>query len=154
MPKPRAKTNKTFISYARKDGYEHAQTIRKRLEDEELEVWQDLVAMNIGENWLPQIFDAIEQAAALVIVLTPEALKSPMVRQEWVHARRVGTPIFPVAFSDIYKEADVPRWVSKVDTTILSDDVVGSKDKWQALLKQLRAPQTRAPCAEHGSTPA
>nr|MCU0476805.1 TIR domain-containing protein [Anaerolineae bacterium] len=133
----------THHSYARKDGFAPSQTLRQRLDSEGFEVWQDLIAMNIGENWHPQIFKAIEQADAVVMVLTPEAIKSPMVRQEWVHARRVGTPIFPVAFTDLYKTVDVPRWVSKVDAVILSPDIVGVEDKWRALLKQLRDPQRR-----------
>lgn len=136
-------TAKIFISYARKDGYDHSQILRTKLEDEGFEIWQDLIAMNIGENWHPQIFRAIDEASVVVLVLTSAALKSPMVRQEWVHARRVGTPIFPIAFSDIYKETDVPRWVKKVDAVIVSPDVVGSDDKWHSFLNQLRNPKPR-----------
>jgi len=123
-----------FISYARKDGFAPSQILRQRLIDESIEVWQDLVAMNIGENWHPQIFKAIEEAKAVVMVLTPEALKSPMVRQEWVHARQKGVCVYPVQVPDLPIDfATLPKWMR--DSHFYNLD-----NEWETFVSYLKSP--------------
>lgn len=111
-------TSQIFISYARRDGRDLAAALRQSLEADGFDIWQDVVAMGGGDEWWPQIAHAIENARCIVLILTDGALESPVVRREWVHARRTGTPILPVVFDpDILKRA--PQWVQKVDVFIL-----------------------------------
>jgi hypothetical protein len=42
---------RTFISYSRKDGAEFAAWLRIWLEQQNLSVWQDLVALEGGRDW-------------------------------------------------------------------------------------------------------
>ena len=48
-----------FISYSRSDGAEFARQLRALLEQEDLSVWQDLVALEGGEDWWTQIEKAL-----------------------------------------------------------------------------------------------
>src|SRR5437763_9934290 len=81
-----------FLSYARKDGQAFAELVRARLTGLGYDVWQDVVDMVGGRDWRLQIEDRIQRASAVVSVTTGGALASPVVRREWTHARRVGTP--------------------------------------------------------------
>ena len=73
-----------FISYSRSDGGEFAAQLRKRLQKENLSVWQDLIALEGGRGWWSQIEDALKSKALqhFVLVITPAALASSVVRRE------------------------------------------------------------------------
>ena len=58
-----------FGSYARSDGTAVAAELRQRLA--EVSPWQDLVAMEGGQDWWHRIQHAIANAEYLVLVLTP-----------------------------------------------------------------------------------
>jgi hypothetical protein len=42
---------RVFISYSRKDGADFARDLRRALEKENLSFWQDLVALESGQDW-------------------------------------------------------------------------------------------------------
>jgi hypothetical protein len=108
-----------FVSYARADGRQFAFDLHHRLEDLGHAVWQDVLDMQGGEEWWLQIEDRIAQAKAVVLVVTPTALASQVVRREWVYARDVGTHVLPVTNEPkIFETA--PRWMQKVDVFILN----------------------------------
>jgi WD40 repeat protein len=107
-PKPRV-----FISYARKDGETFAADLRERLLDEGIPLWQDRVGMEGGRDWWQQITEAIDNVNFMVLVMTPTALKSDVIRKEWRYARLQGVCVYPVkgvpdAELD-YKS--VPKWM-------------------------------------------
>ncbi len=89
---------KIFISYARIDGEKAAQALHDRLTRElpEKEIWMDRFDMQGGEQWWTQIAGAIEESEYLVLVMTPEAVKSEAVQKEWRHARQCGNCVCPV----------------------------------------------------------
>lgn len=133
-----------FISYARRDGRELAADLRQTLESHQFDVWQDVVAMGGGDEWWPQIAQVIEGAACMVLVLTDGALESAVVRREWVHARRSGTPILPVVFDEnVLRRA--PQWVQKVDVFILSPTHPDRDATERRFLAQLADPTPPTP---------
>jgi hypothetical protein len=83
-----------FISYSRKDGAGAAATLRKDLESQNLSVWQDIIALEGDRDWWSQIEDALRSKALqhFVLVLTPGALESSVVRHEIRLARQEGRP--------------------------------------------------------------
>jgi len=89
---------RVFISYRRSDGEEFATQLRKRLEREEPEItlWQDRARMEGGRGWWKQITDALDAVQFMVLVMTPDAMKSEVVRKEWRYARQQGVCIYPV----------------------------------------------------------
>jgi len=91
-----------FISYARDDGEEFARKLRSCLVEEHgFSVWQDRTEMQVGDAWWQQIESALrnEHVEYLVLVMTPAAMTSEMVRKEWRLARQEGVCVLPVIAS-------------------------------------------------------
>src|SRR5215831_2552252 len=86
-----------FISYSRKDGGEFAASLRKRLQKQHLSIWQDLIALEGGRDWWSQIEDALKSKVLqhFILVITPAALASPVVRREIRLARQEGKTVCP-----------------------------------------------------------
>ena len=87
-----------FISYSRKDGAEFAASLRKKLQKQDLSIWQDLIALEGGRDWWSQIEDALKSKVLqhFVLVITPAAVASQVVRREIRLARQEGKTICPV----------------------------------------------------------
>ncbi len=124
---------KVFISYARADGEELAHTIRQRLERQDITVWQDRVQMEGGREWWLQITEALNQVEFMVLVATPGAIQSEMVRKEWRYARQQGVCVYPVLGSPNLQFDQLPRWMSSVHFYNLEFE-------WDKLVRDLNAP--------------
>ena len=103
---------RVFISYARSDGEEFARDLRKRLEEKKIPLWQDRVGMEGGRDWWLQITEALEQVEYMVILMTPNTLRSEIVRKEWRYARQQGVGVYPVKVDADLDFAGLPRWMS------------------------------------------
>ena len=138
----------SFISYSRVDA-DFARLLYVRLQEAGFKLWRDRSEMEGGQNWFQQILSAIEQVNTLILCLSPAAIKSPNVADEWRHARRVGTRVIPVIAADVDFNS-VPRWMKKVDwldfrksrlfnptlpTTDAEQDLV-----WERFIHQLKTP--------------
>ena len=121
-----------FISYARDDGEDFATDLRLKLEDEfgEGAIWQDRIKMRGSLNWWHTITDALDNVRFMVLVATPAAMASKVVRKEWRYARQQGVWVYPIKVAD--KPIDwnaIPKWMSdghfydldKEWTTFLND---------------------------------
>src|ERR1700693_84367 len=91
-------STRIFICYSRRDGARCAAALREKLRKRDLSVWQDLVALEGGRDWWSQIEDAIRSKALqhFVLIVTPGALASPVVRREIRLARREGKAGCPI----------------------------------------------------------
>lgn len=134
-------TPRIFVSYAREDGRDLAIDIRTRLIAERLPVWQDLSDMTGGEDWWEQITRLLRSEAVehMVLVLTPAAVASPVVRREWRLARQEGVRVTPVfdqslkpRFSDLPKAFEVKHAVD-----------VALPDQWRRMVRTLEGPSGR-----------
>src|SRR5215472_1088215 len=107
---------RVFISYSRKDGAEFAAGLRAKLSAEPLSIWQDMVALEGGRDWWSQIEDALKSKALqhFVLVVTPGALASPIVRREIRLARQEGKTISPVRGPGLGDLGRLPRWLGQV----------------------------------------
>jgi WD40 repeat protein len=109
-----AREPRVFISYPRKDGEQFAKALRQRLEREDIPLWQDRVGMKGGRDWWLQIVEALDKVEYMVLVMTPEAIDSPIIRKEWRYARQKGVCVYPVKGvpdSELDYES-LPRWMS------------------------------------------
>jgi len=83
-----------FISYSRKN-----QTYARALADELLrrgfDVWID-DQIDYGDRWQKVIFKAIDDCAAIIILMTPDSLESEWVEREYNYAHKRKKPQFPV----------------------------------------------------------
>lgn len=89
------KSKDVFISYSRADTA-FATTLYQRLKARDFTLWRDRSEMEAGKDWWPQIQEAIRESGTMVLCMSPKALASPVVTQEWRYARQVGTRVIPV----------------------------------------------------------
>jgi hypothetical protein len=109
-------TARIFISYSRKDGAEFAAKLRTQLLRENLSVWQDIITLEGGRDWWSQIEDALKSKALqhFILVVTPAALASPVVRREIRLARQEGKTVCPVRGPGLTDLAKLPRWLGQI----------------------------------------
>jgi WD40 repeat protein len=128
---------RVFISYARDDGANIARMLRARLEHEEPEItlWQDRTDLEGGIGWWRQITEALDAVEFMILVLTPAAVRSPVVRKEWRYARQQGVCVYPVkGVPDAELDyAALPRWMRKAHFYDLDSE-------WPNFIAHLRAP--------------
>src|SRR3954469_1408117 len=101
-----------FVSYARRDGRELAADLRARLADMGFSLWQDLADMEGGRDWWRQITEAVDKVEYVLLVITPAALVSEVVRREWRYARQQGRCIVPVMGTKPLDFSSLPRWMA------------------------------------------
>jgi hypothetical protein len=125
--------DRVFISYSRKDGGTFAAGLREQLKCENLSIWQDIIALEGGRDWWSQIENALRSKTLqhFVLIVTPAALASPVVRREIRLARQEGKTVCPVRGPGLASLSTLPRWIGHVyDLDI--------KEQWTALLGVLR----------------
>ncbi|MBK9750811.1 MAG: PD40 domain-containing protein [Chloroflexi bacterium] len=107
-------TPRVFISYARADGDTFAADLRTRLAAElgAEALWRDRDRMEGGVSWWNQITEALDAVSFMVLVATPAAMVSPIVRKEWRYARQQGVCVYPVQVPDLPIDfATLPSWM-------------------------------------------
>src|SRR5262245_31551006 len=109
--KPNQQSSGVFISYARSDGEAFAHRLRERLEKQNIRLWQDRVGMEGGRDWWLQIAEALDNVAFMALVVTPNALKSDIVRKEWRYAHQQGVCVYAVKGSPHLDLQSRPRWM-------------------------------------------
>ncbi len=127
-----------FISYARSDGEVFARHLRALLEAEALPLWRDREGMEGGRDWWQQITAAIDQVEFLVLVMTPAATQSALVRREWRYARQRGVSVYPVFGADDAPSLDIralPHWMRSVHFYDL-------RNEWPKFVRDLHARPT------------
>jgi hypothetical protein len=114
---------RVFVSYSRQDGEAFAGELRKKLLQKDLLVWQDIVALEGGRDWWSQIEETIRSPALqhFVLVVTPAALASPVVRREIRLARQEGKTVSPVKGPGLGELGNLPRWLGQVFDLDLSE---------------------------------
>jgi len=89
--------NHLFISYKHEDG-DFADVLINKLEKEGYSTWVDNDRINAGEDWRNEIDQAIKDAFALIVIMSPEAKASEYVTYEWAFAWGAGVKVIPVLF--------------------------------------------------------
>ncbi|MCW5553300.1 MAG: toll/interleukin-1 receptor domain-containing protein [Verrucomicrobiae bacterium] len=102
---------KVFLSSAESDR-EVARELASRLEDAGHIVWFADDTLFPGENWALEVGKALNESEALVVLLSPQAMKSDWVRKEIefaLGARQYRGRLIPVM---VKPTADIP-WILK-----------------------------------------
>ncbi len=76
---------RVFLSYAKRDD-KPAKALRAELEKGGFEVWDPSTRLTPGDNWALEQGKALEDAEAIVILLSPAALTSEHVQREIEYA--------------------------------------------------------------------
>jgi hypothetical protein len=109
-----------FLSYSRHDGGDLARGLRLMLENAGYKVWQDINAIPLGEEWSKELNTNLRWTDVLLLLLTPEALKSEYIGFEWRTAKYAGKRIVPV-LSGVSAE-EVPAELATVQACDLTGD--------------------------------
>ena len=104
-----------FLSYAREDE-EFARSLSSRLMKRGLSVWSPEDELLPGDNVWFRIGEALKKSKAMVVLISPDSMRSKHVRQEIEYA--LGDPnyegrVFPV---EIRPTEDVPWILRKLKT--------------------------------------
>lgn len=89
-----------FISYSRKD-QETTNQIVARLKERGFPVWIDYEGIKGGKLWRVEIVEAIDNADAFVLMLSPNSAASDNVRKEVDLAESSNRKIFPVLLAPV-----------------------------------------------------
>ncbi len=128
-------TAKYFISYARDDGEAYAKELRQKLvaifgEDS---LWRDREGIHADDKagWWKQITDALDQVEFMLLIASPKAMESKIVRKEWRYARSKGVTVCPIL---------VPRnppSFEKLPFGLSQKHFYDLDHQWDAFIKQL-----------------
>jgi WD40 repeat protein len=111
---PPSRRPRIFVSYARSDGEALARDLGGRLAAAGLPPWRDREGLQGGRDWWQQVMAAIDEVEFLVLVITPAAQASAMVRREWRYARQRGVTVYPVIGHPELDFAAMPHWMRSV----------------------------------------
>ena len=91
-----------FISYSRKDGLPFARQLSDDLSRAGHRPWRDeeQLATRGGDDWEAELAAQLLSAELVVVVLTPEACVSPIVKGEFMKARDNKLTVVPALFLD------------------------------------------------------
>jgi len=101
-----------FLSYENTDK-EFASALSNELERRGVSVWLDKRNLLPGDNWSLEIGKALAKSQAMVVLISPESMRSSQVRQEIEYAlgnSNYEHRLFPV---EVRPTADVPYILGK-----------------------------------------
>lgn len=90
-----------FISYAHKDK-QHLQGLLTWLKGNDFtdnQIWYDNIEG--GDNWREEISSALDEAFAVVVIVTVNSMQSHYCTYEWSYALGQGIPLIPLLFDDV-----------------------------------------------------
>ncbi len=85
LPALRAADRKVFISYALADK-PLAKKVQATLEGAGIQVWDADREILPGDNWAEKVGHALEESDAMVVLLTPDSVESPIVKKDIQYA--------------------------------------------------------------------
>jgi len=107
----REKQYDSFISYFRGDEA-FADMLYQELSIRGLYIWKDTIEIEVGDSFTDKIQEGLKDAYSFTIILSPEALSRPWVREELraAYAQRLAgeLKILPV----LYKDCEIPPFLA------------------------------------------
>lgn len=98
-----------FLSYSRRDA-KFADVLYRLLESKGYDVWIDRRDIEAGRRWDDSIQEAIDLHSHLLVILSPDSVKSQNVADEWSYALDKGKTVIPLR----YENCDVPLRLRRV----------------------------------------
>lgn len=117
-----------FIAYAHEDT-KHAEYIENIFDNSPYKCWRDK-RIPAGENWKDFVEHRIIDSSGMILLISPEALKSPEVAYEWAFARGAKIPIIPVCWQMV----DLNQAPSRFRDQQIQNVSKFDRDRWIELL--------------------
>lgn len=112
-------TPDVFVSYARED-LTFVRELEARLAPGEVRLWFDVDGLFAGERFWDEIRKAIDAAAAVVFVITPESIVSAYCQRELEYAADRQKRIVPVLRRDV-PDGSTPKEIAGLQWVFLKD---------------------------------
>jgi hypothetical protein len=126
-------TDKIFISYSRKDeAFARKLTVWLH-ETLGVGVWIDVDDIPVGIKWSAAIQDGLDNCEVMVVIISPEAMKSVNVEDEWQYFLDQDKPVVPI----LLRSAPIPyqlRRIQYIDFSVREE----YNDSLRKLLTELR----------------
>src|SRR5436309_3404779 len=87
-----------FISYRHETDSDFAEILIHNIEKAGFDTWVDTDKLHAGEDWGAEIDEAIKEALALIVIMSPKAKASEYVTYEWSFALGAEKKVIPVMF--------------------------------------------------------
>jgi hypothetical protein len=103
-----------FISYARTDS-SFTDRLEADLQARNFYTWVDRRKLEGGQVWLDELEKAIDRCHVLLVVLSPNAVKSDYVRMEYRYAQKLGKSVIPLEYQSCQRvpiDLNSLQWVS------------------------------------------
>jgi hypothetical protein len=136
------------LAYADADR-KRAQAVRNHLVRNGLALWDDS-KLEAGVDWRLSILDRLREAAAIVVLASPEARASTWVNREVDYARTSGTPIVPllldgdplpqladIQHARVAPDGSVPKQVLQFLQEAVREDPAPESDAARSLLRSV-----------------
>jgi hypothetical protein len=131
-----------FISYNKNSG-DFIEDLKKNLEEREFEVWifEDFDNLPLAEDWPKKIDQAIKNAFAVLLIMTPRAKESENVIYEIGFALGAGKKVIPI----MLEETSLPARISLFD---FLNFTVRKARPWDTLFTQLETERKKSLSAD------
>ena len=129
-------TANVFISYAREDG-QFVGHLCGALREAGYTPWLDRESIPGSSEWLVEINKGIDNAGAVIVVLSPAACASRFVEQELQYAQKSNRPVVPLQFQQCQLSYGM-LWLGQRQYVDLTNDTfLGALQRLDQSLKQL-----------------
>lgn len=91
---------KIFISYSRKDE-KFARKLATSLSEQEVSLWIDVKDIPAGMKWSSAIQEGLDTCDVLILIVSPDALASTNVEDEWHYFMHKKKPIVPLLWRPV-----------------------------------------------------
>jgi len=106
-----------FVSYCSKDK-EFVRRLVKTLRDAHVSVWLDQSDIQAGEPWDTKVQEALEKCDGVIVILSPDSVKSRNVLDEIGYAVGANKNLIPV----VYKKCITPLRLNRLNRIDLSEE--------------------------------
>ncbi len=101
-----------FVSYSRRD-LDFTHIVVQKLKDAGHEVWVDWEDIPYSSDWWKEITRGMDACQAVVVVVTPDSLRSDVCNKEITYARGSNKRLIPVLHRDINEPEMMTYWVEQ-----------------------------------------
>lgn len=90
-----------FISYSREDWDSFVASLAVRLRMNGFAIWVDQEFIAGGDDWMDNVSKALDESAVMVLIMSPDAMKSRYVRMEYRYFFNKDKPIIPILYKRV-----------------------------------------------------
>lgn len=133
-----------FISYSH-DDLVFATELKRHLESTgTLHIWLDGASIPPGEKWSARIEDAIRDAYAVLLILSPSSARSPHVNYEVGFASALKLKTLPLLYRELESESQIITHLTQLQWLRFDNPTAYPWDMLHQILERIRQEHSRA----------